>query len=90
MYWPVLPAAWVGLEEQRVVVVGTDCSFGSGTGLAVVEVVDYLGEDCFVVGCLRQCSGEYLQEYLVAFLVVASRVVDELLLQKRLQNHVLR
>ena len=70
------------------VVEGIDCSFGSGIGLVAEVEVGCQEGGCSVVEFQKQCSEEYPQEFLVACLVVAFRVVDVPLHQKRRRNHV--
>ncbi|MBJ14441.1 MAG: hypothetical protein CMB70_03630 [Euryarchaeota archaeon] len=83
-----LVALVAGLEGQSVAVEGIDCSFGSGIGLVAEAEVGYQEGGCSVVEFQRQCSEVCPQEFLVACLVVASRVVVEPLRQKRRRNRV--
>jgi hypothetical protein len=71
-----------------VVVEGIDCSFGSGIGLVAESEVGYQEGGCSVVEFQKQCFEEYPQESLAACLVVAFRVVDVPLRQKRHRNRV--
>ena len=71
-----------------VVVEGIDCSFGSGIGLVAEAEVGCQEGGCSVVEFQKQCFEEYPQEFLVACLVVASRVVVAPLRQKRHRNRV--
>ena len=73
--------------EERVVVEGIGCSFGSGIDLVVVEGVDYQEAGCSVVEYLMQCFAECLQEFLGAYPVAAFLAAAEQLRQRQPQNH---